>query len=395
MTVAPLQPEHALAESSPRHDLRVEVLDTLAAVELNASAWAQFEAEAQAPLTYFQSSSWCLNWLRAHRELYIRPHIFMLWQDNKIVAIWPCMVRRLLRVATELCSVGDPFTQYGGILCRNGTLSVDQIKVLRQALAQVRDVSAIRIQHVADNSPLRQILDPAHVKPALNTLSAILALDPFETAEDYKKSLGSRQRRNRDRRQRKLAELGTLTFQILMPDDPDFLAVMERSLAMKARWLKMTGRFHSNFESQAHRDFLLERGQHNPGMMAFALRLNGLPIAVEVGALHHGHYYAYLGSFDWDHGQHSPGKVLMDMLIGWLITNKAKAYDLLAHPQNYKETWTNSTIGLVTYGYSLNMVGYATTELWAGRLRPLAKSLYENMPPGLRHVLAVITRRAS
>ena len=83
--------------------------------------------------------------------------------------------------------------------------------------------------------------------------------------------------------------------------------------------------------------------------------------AIEIGFLHARHYYRYLGAFDWDLHDVSPGKVQMEMTVCWLIDNGIATYDLLAHPSAYKDSWSNRIVGLKTY---------AITRTWRAASMP-------------------------
>jgi CelD/BcsL family acetyltransferase involved in cellulose biosynthesis len=76
----------------------------------------------------------------------------------------------------------------------------------------------------------------------------------------------------------------------------------------------------------------------------------------------------------------------MDMTVCWLIENGVKTYDLLGNPADYKENWSNRTLGLQTYALPASLAGRAYASLWTARLRPGLKRLYYGLPFRLRRL---------
>jgi CelD/BcsL family acetyltransferase involved in cellulose biosynthesis len=147
-----------------------------------------------------------------------------------------------------------------------------------------------------------------------------------------------------------------------------------------------------------HAEFLagLSGSPEDPdGPYLFALTAAGSPVAIEIGFLRNGHYYSYLGGFDWSLRHASPGKMQMEMTVSWLIDNGAKAFDLLANPTGYKEHWTNSTIALSGHVLNFTSAGRAYTGIWTRNLRPVIKKGFEALPADVRVGLGVVRKMDS
>ena len=130
-------------------------------------------------------------------------------------------------------------------------------------------------------------------------------------------------------------------------------------------------------------------------MLASAITLDGRPIAVEIGFRWFGRFYSYLGSFDWELRDYSPGKVQLEEAIRWCLEQGIEAYDLLGEPAAYKSGWSNMSTSLKTYRLEPTLRGKAFASVWSRSIRPAAKSMMQAAPLGLRTRLAPIAERIS
>jgi CelD/BcsL family acetyltransferase involved in cellulose biosynthesis len=96
-----------------------------------------------------------------------------------------------------------------------------------------------------------------------------------------------------------------------------------------------------------------------------------------------------MGSFDWELRDLSPGKIQMEMTVCRLIDNGVYAYDLLANPADYKQSWSNREIVLKTFAIPFSWKGRAYAELWLNRLRPALKRTWGTVPVALRRMINI------
>src|SRR5690606_5364917 len=122
-------------------------------------------------------------------------------------------------------------------------------------------------------------------------------------------------RRNRNRRRSALSRHGALSFDVLFPGDPAFAGAIETCVRFKRAWLRETGRRGAGLAYDGFERFLARlSGDRDSlsGACLSVLRAGDRLVAGELGFLHHGHYHAYLGAFDWELRDASPGKTQMD-----------------------------------------------------------------------------------
>jgi CelD/BcsL family acetyltransferase involved in cellulose biosynthesis len=74
------------------------------------------------------------------------------------------------------------------------------------------------------------------------------------------------------------------------------------------------------------------------------------------------------------------------MTVCWLIEQGVKTYDLLGHPADYKESWSNRTLELQTYALPATLAGRTYAGFWTARLRPGLKRVYQSLPHQLRRL---------
>ncbi|MBL8907153.1 MAG: GNAT family N-acetyltransferase [Rhizobiales bacterium] len=370
--------------------LQVDCLRSMPEIKEFGPKWRQFEIEHATRLDWFQTSEWCLNWLAHHADRRISPRILVLREGDRVMAVLPLMVRadrfglRVLRI------LGDPHSQYAGLLCRNGTLSPVETHAMRKALHSMADADAAVINLVPADSPLAAILSDNSVIPSLNNVSSVLDLSSFRSSADYAASLCRARRKSRNRRRKRLAEAGAVEFRISRPHDTDYARKVERSMALKQAWLKRTGRVSAGLSMNNHPQFLTSL---RDGGVLFELSLLGQPVALELGFLRNRHFYSYLGSFDWRWRDLSPGKAHMDFIIDWLIDNGMVAYDFLAHPSSYKESWSDTTVPLNSHVLELTLRGSIYARCWINSTRPALKRALEAIPGDYRAGLQIVMKQ--
>lgn len=369
------------------------VLRDTAAMEDAAAAWRALDARAADPFTYFQSYDWCRTWIEVYGDEACRPEIHTLWQGRGLVAVWPLM--RTGSRLKRLEPLGTPHCQYANMLVDpafGSALGQGAAERFLAALAEGGHDLAL-IESVPEGSALAGLLARSAPLPGHANTASMLDLSAFTSADDYAGRLSKTQRRNRNRRRNALARHGALSFSVLFPGDEGFSEAIDTFLDHKRDWLRETAkRGHAIAAPDFNRFLAALPGDRKTrsGACFFLLKAGDRMAAGELGFVHHGHYYAYLGAFDWALRDTSPGKTQMDMTVGWLIEQGVKTYDLLGHPTDYKESWSNRTMGLQTYALPASFAGKAYAGLWTARLRPCLQQVYRSLPYQLRRLSQLV-----
>lgn len=366
----------------PRDRIVLRVLRSLDEIDAIAVSWQALEADCPDPLGYFQSYDWCRNWVRQFGGSMGRPYVVTIWREDELVAVWPRMVVEAAGIR-RLETLGAPHSQYCGIIVRRDSVPLGDLAPLLREATRASGCDVALCRAVPAGTALAEIIAEKPTVPGSENAASMLDLSGFGSAADYTAALGKLQKRNRNRRRNHLARLGELDFRVIWPDDPDFAPLVRTCTQMKRRWLVETGRYSVGFSAQGYEDFMAalpgDAGQME-GACLSVLRAGDRVVALELGFVRQRHYYAYVGGFDWDLRDLSPGKVQMDMTVCWLIDHGVEAYDLLINPADYKASWTNRTIAVTTRAQALTWKGRLYSQAWLRSLRPALKRLHGRLP---------------
>jgi CelD/BcsL family acetyltransferase involved in cellulose biosynthesis len=374
----------------------LKVLTSLSEILAHKNAWCDLEQRSTADLVWFQSFEWCFNWMKHHNGNQ-SPFVLMLLENSKAVAVLPLMKSRNRLGLRMLCTLGEPHTQYGNILTENGMLTPSQVQMFETALAETSQFDALVCNYVPEGSPLAQVLQNARPLKRLDNQSMLIDLKPFESKASYDSSLSKNTFKNLRRRRKHLEDMGTLSFTILRSTDTGFANAVADCIAMKQQWLNATGRLGVGFNQSGHAEFIksIKDSAKNPdGPLAFVLNLAGKPLAIEVGFQQRGHYYSYIGAFDWHQRQHAPGRLQMHETIGWLIEQGATTMDLLANPTDYKRDIASRSIELGSFAISHTVPSRLYVNVWTAWGKPTLKRVIAATPESWRAKLNHLRGRA-
>jgi CelD/BcsL family acetyltransferase involved in cellulose biosynthesis len=366
----------------PGGSIVTRVLRTRDQIEAIAVQWRGLDMHCADPLGYFQSYDWCHNWVRQFGGAMGQPYVVTVWRDELLLALWPLMIVEAAGIR-RLETLGTPHSQYCGALVRRGTAPLNEIAGRFREAASASECDVTISRAMPEGTVLAEILADGHEAPGPENAASVLDLSVYASAENYMAGLGKLQKRNRNRRRNHLARLGELHFEVIWPGDDRFADLVRRCTHMKRRWLTETGRFSIGFSAEGYEDFLAclpGDASSMQGACLSVLRAGEHVVALELGFIRQGHYYAYVGGFDWDLRDLSPGKVQMEMTVGWLIDNGVAAYDLLINPAGYKESWSNRVVPVTTRAQALTWKGRLYAHAWLPRVRPALKRLYARGP---------------
>ncbi len=368
-------------------DLQFRVLDTAEDIAAAGPAWRALEQSCATRLNYFQTFGWCRAWVEAFPDS-ATPRIVTAWRGKDLVAVWPLMITEAAGL-TSMTPLGSPLAQYCDLILDPAHMGQADVEALVAEALQPGLCDVAEIGDIPATSPLASALALREgIVAGRQDSSFVFDLSAFESADEYAASLGKRQRSRRARRRRAIAkEHGEVGFEVIFPGHRDFISLLRRAIAMKRVWLAETGRMHAGLLAPGTDSFfagLPGNEKEREGAMLSVLSAGGKPIAIELGFLRAGHYYAYLGAFDWNLRHLSPGKVQMESTVCWLIEHGIEAYDLLTNAADYKESWSNRSENLVTFAQPFSWKGRIYAEAWMPTLRPIIKRMYYAVPGSIR-----------
>jgi CelD/BcsL family acetyltransferase involved in cellulose biosynthesis len=378
-----------------RDSLLVKQLISVPEMDIYAEQWRDLDRRTTAPMVWFQSFEWCRNWMAVHGKGRFEPHIVLLFRGNVVTAVLPMMIETTPVGVRILRSLGEPHSQYANILTETGSLQDEELAILAKALHKIRGADGLVLNLVPEGSPLAKLLPEQSQSAELQNASQQFVFDGMSTGAEFTALRKSSIKKKMRKSMQQLQARGTVSFTVVRPNDARYLNWIKDCLRFKKQWLNRTGRISTGLEFAGHGAFLAALPQADGdgnGPVLSALLLDGKPVAIEIGFVQHGHYYSYIGGFDWSFRQLSPGKVQMEMTLAWLIDNGVRVFDLLANPSDYKADYSNRTVSLSGHAMSMTRYGKVYASVWQSLLRPALKHSFKMLPADLRVGVSILRK---
>ncbi len=327
-------------------------------------------------------SAW--QWRRTDSCLWL----LLIYDDSLLIGIAPLLIasqsRRGLRIR-KLTFLTVPDTQFCDVITKPGR-HLDVIGAIANFLHANRDEwDILELSHLATSSQtatvLRHHLEMHHLLHASSDSDINLYV---ELAGNWKDFYGARSRRlkkannlvaNRLHRASSSVEIDCICFDKLARDESDL--AMDVAIQLSANsWKKSTGLSLDQPGPGAFFRRLADHARNNSWLTLWLLRINSLPVAMELQLNHEGHVYALRADFDESMKQHSPGSYLNWKVLESLFNRNLQRYWLGPGENGYKLHWTSAHEKLRTitvYGRSRRGRISAFLELV---LRPKIKILF-------------------
>ena len=384
------------------------VLDCLTKVEELeniADEWKKLERTCGEPYIYFQSYDWCMKWCACYiynqntenNQYLPQINLYILRRNGEPVLIWPMMlVKSPMNLVTQTF-LSEPHGQYGNVICNRKFLPE---KIGRMVWNHIKDTSsadAIILDQYPQSSFLSKLIQDNGIVESSTKHSSALDLTAFDTWEEYYGSQSRNLRKQRKQRRNRLSKLGTLGYETHYGGSKRFAELVSLGLEWKNLWLKQTGRRASVLSDTRTNNLLANlngqpgTGNTSPtGALIGVLTLNEQPIALEIGLAEAGRFYSYLGAFNWDYKNYSPGKLQIEETQKWAKEVGFKTFDFLGDPADYKSAWTNSTDALESRSIAITARGFLYCVFWKAYLRPAVRSVFNRIKPEYRSKLLIL-----
>ena len=350
--------------------LRIDILrgDSLGPL---IKPWGALCQRAGDAASVFQGPDWCVAWATEHDPDQV--FVAAAWDGDELLAVLPLYRDRDLLGLRCLRWLGGRTTGAGSFPRAPGC---DAAAVLEACLARLRteaDVAVLALTNLSNDAEFARTLG-FELHPAEARHASACTLGALATVWD---AFGPAARRSLRRSERRLQQRGELRLTSLMPFDPNYQGAVDLLLSWKQTQLSHRGR-----STRAIRDPRLWAVLQNLGRSAVAgfeariylLELDGQAIAGQLGLLHAGRFSGLLMAFELGHRGVSPGALTTCYVLEHLKSEGVGIYDLLGHPEPYKEAVANLHAPLWDAVLSFTQLGSVRWD--AGRaLRSRAKHL--------------------
>ena len=286
--------------------------------------------------------------------------------------------------------MSEPLGQYSNVLFDPDYVDVSVGARVWSEIKASTDADAVALSHYPATGFLADVIGEEGLAESTKYVSSILDFSEISSWEEYSASLSKSQRKERNRKAKKLKAQGDLTFEVHFYASEQFSDIVQTAIRLKRKWLRETNRHSQALFEEESLQFLSSLGTYLPqfepdeGPVAQVLRLDGVPIAIELGMLKNRHYYSYLGAIDLNWSSFSPGKVQIEMSQKWALEFGIEKFDFLSDPSEYKKSWTNSLVAMNTRFLPISAQGYFYCSLWKAQLKPVLRTIYQRSNPNIR-----------
>ncbi|UCI09635.1 GNAT family N-acetyltransferase [Mesorhizobium sp. B1-1-8] len=280
--------------------------------------------------TPFQSPAWLLPWWQTFAPGDLSA--IAVWSGNDLVGLAPLYMERHAS-GSRLLPIGISLSDYLDILCAPGfeeavgTLITETVLSLQWSQWILPDLSA-------EATSLGLVLpDIEESRSAGHAACPVLALSGDDTLTS---SVPARRRRQLRRALRAAQRRGRLTIMRTEAASETFLAQLIR--LHNARWAGQGGGVLTQSTIEFHRNALPRLAAKHLAR-CWLIEIDGAVVGAYYGFHHRDRAYAYLGGFDPDYAQESPGAILIGKAIAEAVQDGAREFDFLRGRENYKYGW--------------------------------------------------------
>lgn len=305
------------------------------------------------------------------------------WSGRPAAILSVALLRRA--GVTVAVALGDPVSQYSDVLLA-AQAPQRLVGVALQAIAEAGAVDLFEFRHVRGDSPLTAAI-------TARSIGTAVALDaPFAdltAAGDVPELLlaiaGAKQRRERARSRRRLAERGEVRFDAFRGEAA--ITPLREAFSLKSDRLARAGHFSRVVDDPTAVKLLCDLAR-NPidgySVVVARLSVGEAPAAYEVGLVRGGRFHAYLGVVAEEFAGHSPGKVAMEETLAWAKAEGLAIYDLLPPADRYKSEWSNGSTVVRSFVAPMTFRGRLYAGPWLRTVRPALRGALDRMPPSAR-----------
>ena len=306
------------------------VMDLPALAALEPQWWELWARCAKA--TPFQSPAWLLSWWEEFHPGKLLCGTATV--GGQLVALFPFYLEDDNKAAPRLLPIGISLSDYIDVLVDPNCPGAGDAVVKLMSDARWGSWS---FEEMAPGSAAADLACPECSSDAVSRQETCPVLDIRE-ARDVESSVPARRRRQLRRAWVLAARLGEVHIRRCEADSEHFLDQLFALHGARWREREESGVLADRRVQNFHRA-VLPRLSAAGLARCYILALEGQPIGAYYGFTHNERAYAYLGGFDPNFAEASPGAILVGHAIGDAIVEGAKEFHFLRGPEPYKYSW--------------------------------------------------------
>ena len=315
--------------------MHIEQIETIQAMEQLRPEWARLWEQCP-NATPFQSPEWLMSWWRHLGGGELR--VLAVRRAGVLVGLAPLFLHAW-QGRRQISPLGVSYSDYFDFLLLPDIAQVG-VEMIWRHLVQLRSQWDVCIlPELRDGSPLLRASIPSELKSKIELAQVcpVLVLPP--TVDEFMAKLPAHHRRNLRRAQKLIETSGGLRIERANEKTlPEFVNALFR--LHQARWQQQDepGVLSSANVQAFHREVMTDF-QTRGMLRLYAMRRGDAITAVMYDFASGGRTYAYLGGFDPQLEQASPGTLLTFHAIQAAIQEGCREYDFLRGAENHKYVW--------------------------------------------------------
>jgi CelD/BcsL family acetyltransferase involved in cellulose biosynthesis len=375
--------------------LRIGLIEQVGAFLALREEWDELFERAALPHQVFQSHVVLRHWVAHYLDGQTRLSILTLRHENRLVMVWPLVRQRRLGLDT-LRFMGIPIAQFGDVLVER---SGDEAMLLREGWRAVHSLRAdifearkLRADSVLAGSGL---LDDSLCAERIEAPFADLTLRV--AGDGPSQAYRARDRSNHRRRLRRLAERGSLAFEMVTPGT-EAAALVGQALAMKQASLRRHGIIAPAVSDPRFERFFCDLAGDVAGtspLRIALIRCAGQPIGIDLSLDCKGTSFGHVIATHPDHERGGIGGILIQHSFARAKARGSAIFDLLGPADPYKLEHADGMTCVTDLVLPLSLAGRIVCGLGLQRLRPALKAAVKWLPPTLTRPLAAWRARLS
>ena len=312
----------------------------------------------------------------------VDPLVIAVYRGTQLVGALPMRLSRRggLTLARRLGGVTQPCD---GLLVHRAERPGLVAAAALSMLSETPGLALVQFDALPAGDPL---LEPGALREVARPRSATFAID-LRGPTPLLARQSKHRRKSIRRRRRQLEDYGPV--RLLVATDPEErLALTERALALKLEWLNREGHLAPTFRSSALQRGLRRAAEDSgSGMLVFALMVNDVAAAIEIGFPAGAIYHSYLGAYDHDLARMGPGTALTVEVAEWCRQQGFSTYCLGTEWSAFKESWGDTQRVVMQASWPVSLPGRLAAPVVREGPR-LARSLIHALAPYLRRQVA-------
>lgn len=332
----------------------------------------------------FQTFNWNWHWANhylpadgSERTL----AVVTVRRHGRLVMLWPLVLERVAGLKV-LQWMGEPVSQYGDVLAEDGP---DTPALLQQAwefIIKRLGADAIHLRKVRADAVVAPLLAAAGLRPTALAEAPCLDLASAPDFAAYETRYSGKARKNRRRLLRRLTERGPFQF-LHHAGGPEARAAALEAIALKAKWIKDTGRVSMALADARFAAFFADAADgcgRDAGCHVRILTSSGETVGIAIDVTCGDHRAAHIIVHDPALDSYSPGTLLLQEWIRRASADRMATFDLLAPAYAYKLDWADRSVAVVDHALGLSLAGRAYVGVYLGFLRERLKAGAEALP---------------